>query len=949
MSNSWLTRPVFLLLAGLGVLTLAVWPVANAQESSEQDDFDFDDLFGDDSSSSSSSGSSGSNGGDSASSSSPQSRQSANTNDGDVEAVPVQPVTAASKQPKEKTPPKTKREKLVEEIVVTSRKREESIQEIPLSVTPFTAAEMEQRGFTGLDDIAAATPGFTFEPFATGGAHGNAVIRGLAQQFTTSRIQNVSFFLDGVYLQRQSMLDLGLIDMERVEVVKGPQNALYGRNAFAGAVNYITLRPGATPGGYFSMGLGDNQRREYRISVNGPMDKNGTWFGKFSAGLTSYDGHTRNDHPLANADAPGPNQQGNLGGWDNESYSASLAFEPSNELRMRASYYRNDAVREASPSYSISGVNAARFGLRFDDQNDLNCNETTVNAVGDPSKTHTGFSLWCGPLPKYASDVAERTKDGMIIDPRAIGTIAKTDAVTLSAIYAFNDTWSLNYLYGFADHESYTDGGASDEDPLAGRGIVTNAAITAIDTQNRNGYEFINTSSSRPNTILESFSHELRFDWTPDDSPLRASAGLYHSLTQDQEWTALFIMDLCNDENEENIANCSRHISAPNTLAERTVITAGIAYDQYTRQHGGNLRGEWTKFEDEINAAFASVSMAFSDTVEGTLEARYTIESKAVERLTDSFMLAPGETVTYNPPQDPVLPGVGNSISSNIAVPFDSAKYRYFTPRGILNWQWADSNMIYLSAAKGVKSGGFNNAEQEDELTYDEAENWTYELGTKNTFLYGSITVNAAAFYVDWEGLQGGIPPAEGGLSTSDIIQNIGGAESLGFELESSVRFRNGISADIGLTINDAKYKEGTIYSAGDQETGAIHCDGVTCPADGAVGGNQLARTSKEQWSAGLNYRRDLLGWLFNSRIDTNYQSRQYLTPLNKGWVPERQITNASFGFISPSDQWELNFWGKNLTDEDYPGNAFVIGVFNQYMVGKGARRTFGGTVKYNF
>ncbi|WP_372758682.1 TonB-dependent receptor plug domain-containing protein, partial [Litorivivens sp.] len=136
-------------------------------------------------------------------------------------------------------------DKSLEEIVVTARKREESIQDIPVSVTPFTADSLERRGFTGLDDIAAATPGFTYEGFITGGNHGNAVIRGLAQQFTTSRIQNVSFFIDGVYLQRQSMLNLGMIDMERVEVIKGPQNALFGRNAFAGAVNYITAKPKA--------------------------------------------------------------------------------------------------------------------------------------------------------------------------------------------------------------------------------------------------------------------------------------------------------------------------------------------------------------------------------------------------------------------------------------------------------------------------------------------------------------------------------------------------------------------------------------------------------------------------------------------------------------------------------------------------------------------------------
>lgn len=986
MTTQWVTAAGLSLgvLAGMG-LTLTVVPqTAVAQD----DDFDFDALFGSDEEdeapaeqpaaergqdSADGQADSQANSQDSeeqdeapeqAAGANSDQAQSGAANDGSADRAAETVSTIAVPQDQKTVAGSKSHASPVEEIVVTARKRAESIQEVPLSVTPFSAEDLEQRGFTGLDDIAAATPGFTFEPFATGGAHGNAVIRGLAQQFTTSRIQNVSFFLDGVYLQRQSMLDLGLIDMERVEVVKGPQNALYGRNAFAGAVNYITLRPGAEPEGYLSIGIGDNQRREQRFSMSGPMNAAKTLYGKITAGLTSYDGHSENNHPFADADSPGPNALGNLGGWDNESYSGSLAWEPGNGLFVRSSYYRSDAVREASASYTLSGVNAARFGLRFDDQNDLNCNETTVGAVGNPSQSHTGFSLWCGPLPAYASDVAPRTVDGIVIDPRAIGTIATTDALTFTVEYDLNDAIRVNYLYGYADHSSFTDGGASDEDPLAGRGFNVDATITSIDSQNEEGFEFANTSSSRPNSILDAFSHELRVDWVPE-GPLRVSAGLYHSVTKDEEWTSLFIMDLCNGETEENIRNCFQPLSAPNTLAERTVLTAGVAYDQYVRQHGGDagggVRGEWSAFRDEINAVFLSLSYDITDTIEGTLESRYSIEDKQIRRFTDSFGLRLGEEVMYSQPEDPVIPGFADTVVSALVVPFDEAEYAYFTPRAIVKWNYSDAGMIYASAAKGVKSGGFNNADDPTELDYSEASNWTYELGTKNQFFGRLITFNSALYLVDWSDLQGGVPPSVAGLSTSDIITNIGGASSLGFEFEGNMFLPFGFSLDVGGTFNDAKYDDGVIYSGGDQEDGAIHCDGVTCPADGSVGGNQLARTSKLQWSAGLNWHYSLsdvwapLGriglndWGLNARLDTNYQSRQFLTPLNKGWVPERQITNFSFGMGSPDDRWQLNTWVKNLTDEDYAGNSFVIGVFNQYLVGKGARRTFGATLKYSF
>jgi iron complex outermembrane recepter protein len=874
--------------------------------------------------------------------------QSEGTRDeGLVSAIPVDELRQAA-EPEPERPPARQRGPAVEEIVVTARKREESLQDVPLAVTAFSAGEMERRGFSGLDDIAAATPGFTFEGFLTGGAHGNPVIRGLSQQFTTARIQNVSFFLDGVYLQRQSMLNLSLIDMQRVEVLKGPQNALYGRSAFAGAVNYVTLEPSADAQGYLLAGGGDNERQDIRVSLSGPLNRNATVLGKVTAGLARYDGHTRNDHPVANANPPGPNLRGNLGGHDDQIYSVSLAYLPDWGLNLRASYYHSSIERETGPGYSISGVNAARFGLRFDDQNDLNCNRVTVQAVGDPTKTHTGFSAYCGELPRYASDIVPRTKPGIIVDPRALGTISKTDALTINAQLPLMSELTLNYLFGYARHSALTDGGVSDEDPLAGRGIVTNALITLVDTQNPEGYTFANTASGRPNTNLRTFSNELRFDWLPTDQ-LRTSFGVYYSHVEDEEWTTLFISDLCNDETPENIANCNTPLSAPNTLAERTVLTAGPAYDQYTRQHGGKVRSEWSEFEDDIYSIFASVTYEFLPGLDATLEGRYNREEKRVRRLTDAFALAPGETVTYTFPFDPVLPLLGNSISSSIAVPEDAETFTSFTPRAIVNWAYADDRMVYASAAKGVKAGGFNNAMSEEELRYVEEENWTYELGTKNRLFDRRMTLNASIYYVDQTTMQGGVPPSHSSLSGSDIIANIGGATSVGVEIESSFLITDTLSVDVGLTFSDPTYKNGTKFSGGRADRSGVRCDGVTCPSDGDISGNQLSRSSREQYSLGINFASELFGWSINSRVDSNYQSRQYVEPLNLAWVPSRIITNASFGLVSPEQQWEINGWGKNLTGEDYAGNAFFIGVFNQYMVGKGAGRTFGAALKYNF
>lgn len=848
---------------------------------------------------------------------------------------------------------KTRIENSLEEVIVTARKREESIQDIPVSVTPFTAGALERRGFVGLDDIAASTPGFTYESFITGGNHGNAVIRGLAQQFTTSRIQNVSFFIDGVYLQRQSMLNLGMIDMERVEVIKGPQNALFGRNAFAGAVNYITAKPKAEFESYISATVGDNERRDFKASFNGPIGFDGRLLGKLTLGFTEYDGHTENDHPMADADPSGPSTKGNLGGWDDEIYSLLLTYEPTDVLTLRTSYYKNKAMKETGAGYSISGVNAARFGFRRDDQLDLNCNERTVNDIGNPSPSaaHTGFSAWCGELPKTAAgSLGPRTQDGILIDPRGIGQVATTDVMTFTADYDLSESWSAHYLFGFADHETQSTGGPGGEDPLVGRGIAADFVINAADNQDPNGYKYANTFSGRPNSILEAFSHELRFDYDSGDR-FRASVGTYYAKTKDREHSTVFISDVCAADTEEHRQNCSEPLSTPSSaVPDPGRLTTGIVYDQVTRQHA-NARLEDTSFEDEIMALFFSGSYLIVDNLDLTIEGRLTREDKSVFRHTDPFGLTFGQSITYGPPQDPVVPGVADTVSSSIIVLEDDEQFVYFTPRGIVNWSLNDQQMVYFSLAKGLKTGGFNNAESESQLVYDEATNWTYELGSKNKLFDAALTLNAALFYIDWADLQGSVPPEEASLSSSDVITNIGDATSIGLELEAAYRFNRYVSVDVGLTYNDASYDDGVKFSPGRQDAATgIGCDGITCPADGEVGGNQLARSSKEQASLGLNIQKDLdSGWLLSGRIDTNYQSKQFLTPLNLGWVPERMITNLSLNVLGPDDRWNVSLWGKNITDEVFPASAFVIGVFNQYLVGMGARRSFGATIKYTY
>ncbi|OYX32206.1 MAG: hypothetical protein B7Z01_11325 [Brevundimonas subvibrioides] len=163
----------------------------------------------------------------------------------------------------------------IDDIVVTARKREESLQEVPLSISAFTERTIEAAGLVDIEDISRLTPGFTFAPLF-GGSAATPVIRG---QSTTIGEPNVGFFVDGVYQSSRAIMDASLgDDVARVEIVKGPQSALYGRNTFGGAVNIITRAPSNSPEGRIEASYGEANSIGLRGSVSGPIVEDQLYF-----------------------------------------------------------------------------------------------------------------------------------------------------------------------------------------------------------------------------------------------------------------------------------------------------------------------------------------------------------------------------------------------------------------------------------------------------------------------------------------------------------------------------------------------------------------------------------------------------------------------------------------------------------------------------------------------
>jgi iron complex outermembrane receptor protein len=181
----------------------------------------------------------------------------------------------------------------LEEVIVTSRKRAESLQDVPISVSAFTGADLEARHIRSLDHIAAFTPNLSFNPSAAISGSNSAAavyIRGIGQSdFSLNSDPGVGIYVDGVFYARSVGSVLNALDLERVEVLRGPQGTLFGRNTIGGAINIITQRPAEEFGGKIEVATGTDRLMRVHGSVDLPL--NAKVLSKFSILYTRQDGY----------------------------------------------------------------------------------------------------------------------------------------------------------------------------------------------------------------------------------------------------------------------------------------------------------------------------------------------------------------------------------------------------------------------------------------------------------------------------------------------------------------------------------------------------------------------------------------------------------------------------------------------------------------------------------
>jgi iron complex outermembrane recepter protein len=239
----------------------------------------------------------------------------------------------------------------LDEIVVTARKEREALADVPLAIRVVSAQELRRAGIDDLQTLSSQVPGLYFES-SWGGSNAAPTLRGQAQPNQGG--SNVGVFVDGVYQANNTGVDASMLDLERIEVVKGPQSGLYGRSTFSGAINYVSKAPTQSFHADVSTDVGNHNYRAMTAGLSGPLGSSGI-LGRVSVGIRAFDGTGVN---LAD-----PNE--NLGGY--KKYAASLALGYQHFDWDIATRLRFTEDRSEQPAVALLGAADYNCGSRNPD------------------------------------------------------------------------------------------------------------------------------------------------------------------------------------------------------------------------------------------------------------------------------------------------------------------------------------------------------------------------------------------------------------------------------------------------------------------------------------------------------------------------------------------------------------------------------------------------------
>jgi outer membrane receptor protein involved in Fe transport len=783
---------------------------------------------------------------------------------------------------------------VLEDVIVTARKRSERLQDVPQSIQAFSSEQIERMNLTDMDDVASLSSSIIFDKAANPEAS-TIAIRGLSP---TRGRANAAVLVDGIDVTSEALGSAGggmlistrLLDVERIEVVRGPQSVEYGRSAFAGAIQYVTKDPSAEPEGSAGLEVGSHGRSDVRFALSGPIVDGILGF-RATANRWHEDGYYREQ------------AKGSLlGGGEGVGVSGTLLFTPTSALsfKARAEYFDDEYRPEAQYLLrSNSGV-----------LNETN-NAALAAAVAAGVIGSGGYAIYSGEMPDGDSLGRPRHRpDPLTGRPFKGGDRQVFRASLVSGYEADFGQFTAWTGYTHGDNHNRQD---HDQDA-----ILTGPEGDQIDVSSRGN---INEGT----TNVEQFSQELRFAsaW---DFPVQLTVGGLYWKENSQRLSQVMTV------------SCATPAACPTGVVNQT--RAVISTPDPTLRHIEHL------------SAYAGLEWAITDTLKISAEARYAKEEESITGSncglgTNRFGVVCGDPFATSSRVPPVFGpttvlGDGKTMAAAYAKPITiESSDDFITPRFILEWKPKTDAMIYASAAKGVKPGGTSTLAvgawldsdhdgDTDELKYGAETLWSYELGGKFDWFDGAVRTNIAVFHQDYTDKQVVSTKSTPSGYPVGIIENAGAAVVRGVEFEGQWAVTSNLRLGVGYTFLDTEYTDFYVYT--DTRSGIINggmcemavIDGKKlCGTD--LSGNQLEKAPKHSLVASFAYSAPLPGldgleWLVEG--DTTYQSERLVDQSNARMLKAYSLTNLRVGVTA--DQWELIGYVDNLFDDDTIRSADV-------------------------
>ncbi len=821
----------------------------------------------------------------------------------------------------------------LEEIVVTATRREENLQDVPIAIVAYTGEMLETQGIENMEDLKAVVPNV----IVAGNLGGSDTA-----SFTMRGIPNVGTYIDGIWqVSNNGLLLREFVDLDRVEVLRGPQGTLYGRDSTGGAIRLYTKAPSPEYGVQVDMTVGNLDRRDIKGSLDIPFTD--TFRSRFTLANYDRDGYITSLTTGAKS-----------GAFQDEVIRADFMWEPSDRVSLRFNAQQDEITdTQARVNTYIDPQIAWNSGYQ------VGLSQAYDIASGGQWNCHYVCSGYPGGLVGEWEGRSEIT----------IPSRQKLEQQTLNLKVALGDRVSFEYLAGhtFNDARQYNDWDAaqfnfyidyflnetdltSHEFQFSGGGDrikwVGGAYFWDQTVTQRNPaysmaeWNLLAQGPPPPNAWVPYPNRLPTFDYAAQITPNAACTTATPASRGITSWApgvaAGYVPPFALGLDVNSVAGWPFPCNfIPGGWV--TALAGGARPPAGDRLFGNDIDGY---------ALFGEVTVGITEKFDVTVGYRYHDQSSDQY----NYDLDAGVAAGISAPK-PVGPNIEFSGSpyDGIRAPgapthvaFDADTYR-----ASLSWHLTDDVMLYVGYTEGFNSGGlqvYSDSLGSVESKYDPETIENTEFGIRSTLADGKLRLNATFFSTDWIDIQLLATIKDrvtGGEITELVTQNAASATAEGLEVEATWAPTDQLTLNANLGFLDTKYTDShspavtlnTEFSAAPDETYAF---GIQYDANLSKGGSLLWRAdyiyTGPYWRAATpSLRQNAYG------VPRDYESGDY-------WR-----LNAQMAYSPPDTRYTITVYGTNLTDEYELNSGFLHNIWQFDFATVDRPREVGVGVKMNF